>query len=174
MRKPDYVAVFLLADGTLALMTYNTMHNVNAWHRYVTDGRIESVCAMPAGNADDALYAVVERDGKRHIEVLNESSPYEDEGGRDYESVVVTTTFSVADANDRKRPVGAFQAYFATPTPADAVSVSTGGDWRPIAYSGELEVGWVRLVASSTWEDLPWVGIRVRGPVACEVLAAQV
>lgn len=174
LRKPDYVAVFLLADGTLALMTYNTMHNVNAWHRYVTDGRIESVCALPAGNADDALYAVVVRDGKRNIEVLNESSPYEDEGGRDYESVVVTTTFSVADANDRKRPVGAFQAYFATPTPADAVRVSTGGDWRPIAYSGELEVGWVRLVAASTWEDLPWVGILVRGPVACEVLAAQV
>lgn len=174
LRKPDYVAVFLLADGTLALMTYNTMHNVNAWHRYVTNGHIESVCAMPAGNADDALYVVVSRDGKRNIEVLNESSPYEDEGGRDYESVMVTTAFSAADANDRKRPVGAFQAYFATPTPADAVSVSTGGEWRPIACSGELEVGWVRLVAASTWEDLPQVGIRVRGPVACEVLAAQV
>ena len=173
LRKPDYVAVFLLADGTLALMTYNTMHNVNAWHRYVTDGRIESVCALPSGHADDALYAVVVRDGERCIEVLDEQSPYEDAGGRDYVSVVTTTALSEADANDRKRPVGAFMAYFATPTPAKHVSVSTGAAWRPIAHSGALEVGWVQLVAASSWEDLPWVGIRVRGAAPCEILAAQ-
>ncbi len=32
LRKPEARAVFTLKDGTLALMTYNSMHEVHCWH----------------------------------------------------------------------------------------------------------------------------------------------
>ncbi len=174
LRKPDYVAVFLLRDGTLALMTYNSMHNVNAWHCYSTAGHIYSVCAMPDGHNEDRLYIVVERDGAVNLEVMDQQSPYEDEGGRDYISCVETTALCTAETNDRRRLVGGFQAYFATPTPAAHVKVSMGSEYRPIAHNGRLSPGWVTLVAASNWEDLPHLGIMVRGNAACEILAAQV
>ena len=42
MRKPHPRAVMTLADGTLALMTYNSMHQVHAWHRHRTEGRMSN------------------------------------------------------------------------------------------------------------------------------------
>lgn len=174
LRKPNYRAVFLLRDGTLALMTYNSMHNVNAWHRYWTDGFIYSVCAMPNGHNEDRLYIAVERDGVYNIEVMDAMSPFEDEGGRDYLSAMETTALCTAETNDRRRLVGGFQAYFATPTPAANVQVSTGEKYRPIAHAGRFTPGWVQLVAASSWEDMPYLGIQVRGNAPCEILAAQV
>lgn len=65
MRKPCMKAVFTTGGGNLLLMTYNTMHNVNAWHRYVygggdggvLDGRVESVAVLPHGSGADLVYA---------------------------------------------------------------------------------------------------------------------
>lgn len=37
-----------LKDGTMALMTYNTLHEIHCWHRYETEGQVVSVAA-PAG-----------------------------------------------------------------------------------------------------------------------------
>lgn len=65
VRKPFMRAVFTTAGGNLLLMTYNTMHNVNAWHRYVygagdgmlLSGRVESVAVLPHGSGADLVYA---------------------------------------------------------------------------------------------------------------------
>jgi hypothetical protein len=174
IRKPDYVAVFLLADGTLANMTYNTMHNVNAWHRYVTDGYIESVCAMPNSTREDKLFALVLRGDTRNLEVLDEDSAYEDEGGRSYESVVETTALASPDQDARKNLAAEFMVYFGEATPAENIEVSTGdGEWRPIAYQGKVGPGWVKFASASRWTEMPQLCVKVRGPVGCKILAAQ-
>jgi hypothetical protein len=98
IRKPDTVALFVLGDGQLGLCTYNTLHEIHAWHRWVTDGRILSVCGMPDGNNNDKVFLVVKRENKTdngiilnegvYIEVVDEESEYTD-NGKDYDSVVV-------------------------------------------------------------------------------------
>ena len=101
IRKPDTVGLFVLGDGQLALCTHNTFHEINAWHRWVTDGKILSVCGMPDGQNDDKIFFVVKREQKTdsgvilsegvYIEVVDEESDYAD-NVRDYASVVVTTS----------------------------------------------------------------------------------
>ena len=98
IRKPDTVALFVLGDGQLGLCTYNTLHEIHAWHRWVTDGRILSVCGMPDGNNNDKVFLVVKRENKTdngiilnegvYIEVVDDESEYAD-NGKDYDSVVV-------------------------------------------------------------------------------------
>ena len=103
LTNPDTVAVFVLADGQLALCTYNTMHEVNAWHRWITDGRILAVCAMPDGSRSDRLFLIVKRetytaagdlaDSSLYIEVVDDDSPYDDVGN-DYVSTLLTNALS--------------------------------------------------------------------------------
>ncbi|MBQ9096121.1 MAG: hypothetical protein IJY53_07280 [Akkermansia sp.] len=50
LEVPDTVAMFALGDGQVALCTYNSLHQVCAWHRWVTEGRVLSVCAPPAAS----------------------------------------------------------------------------------------------------------------------------
>lgn len=98
IRKPDTVALFVLGDGQLGLCTHNTFHEINAWHRWVTDGRICSVCGMPDGMNDDKVFLVVNRQEKSEagevyketacIEVVDKESEYTD-NGRDYVSLLV-------------------------------------------------------------------------------------
>lgn len=70
VRKPEPRAVFVRRDGALALMTYNSMHQVHAWHRYTTDGVFEGVAVLPNGDQADLLFALVSREDGRFIEVL--------------------------------------------------------------------------------------------------------
>jgi hypothetical protein len=49
------------SDGVLLGMTYVPEHQVYAWHRHPTDGRVESVCAVSEGR-EDGVYFVVRRD----------------------------------------------------------------------------------------------------------------
>lgn len=88
IRKPDTVGLFVLGDGQLALCTYNKLHEINAWHRWVTEGRIISVCGMPNGTENDKIFLIVERGGEPWIEVVDSKSSYSD-NGLDYSSLLV-------------------------------------------------------------------------------------
>lgn len=179
-RKPYTRAIFVLADGTLALMTYNTLHQVNAWHRYTTNGQFECVCAIPCGTLEDKIYAIVRRSGKRNIECLapislTTSSPYLDLGEHDYTSTVETTAFTVPDANEPKRHQAQLKVYITTPTPATAITARTAStNYSPIAHTGLVTPGWLKICTLSGWSDRPLIGIRITGHYPAEILAMQV
>lgn len=75
-RDPDRIVWMVLADGTLAGMTYRRDQQVAAWHRHpMTNGAVESIACIP--NADGTasqLWLVVRRviNGvtKRYVEVM--------------------------------------------------------------------------------------------------------
>ena len=173
-RKPYCVASFVLADGTMALMTYNTFHNVNAWHRYVTAGRIESACVLPNGNNADRMFLLVNREGGRRLEVMDEDSPYFDSDGLDYVSTMETTAFSSMEYNERKAPSSVMHAYIATDTPADNIAVATAKtEYVGISYTGVIRPGWVQMVANAGWSDRTRIGIKVKGDAPFSLLAVQ-
>ncbi|MBR4310750.1 MAG: hypothetical protein IKW19_00770 [Akkermansia sp.] len=174
-RKPYTRAIFVLADGTLALMTYNTLHQVHAWHRYTTNGKFESVCALPNGTKADKIYAIVLRGSKRYLECMADNSPYYDAEEEDYTSTVETTAFTVPDANEPKRHQAQLKVFITTPTPASAITARTASaNYSPISYTGDITPGWVKLCTLSGWSDRPLVGLRVTGPNPAEILAMQV
>lgn len=173
-RKPYCVASFVLADGTMALMTYNTFHNVNAWHRYVTAGRIESACVLPNGNNADRMFLLVNREGGRRLEVMDEDSPYFDSDGLDYVSTMETTAFSSMEYNERKAPSSVMHAYIAMDTPADNIAVATAKtEYVGISYTGVIRPGWVQMVANAGWSDRTRIGIKVKGDAPFSLLAVQ-
>lgn len=175
VRKPDTMALFLLKDGTIAAMTYNTMHNVNAWHRYTTKGCIESICALPNGTREDKLYLVVSRDGKRCLELLDDDSPYADgERGEDYKSLATTTAFTAPDRDARPELRPTVKIYLQSETPARAIRVGTAGSPAPISHVGMLPEGWVQLSTLSRWDDELTVTVSVSGPYGASFLAIQV
>lgn len=174
LRKPFCTAVFTLADGTLALMSYNTHHNVNAWHRWATEGHIDSVCALPNGNNADNLYLIVDRGGTRSIELVNADSPFIDGDGLDYLSEMETTAFTILEADERKIHLAELKFYLTSETPAESVTLRTArADYSPIARRGILPTGWVTACTLSGWSDRPLIGIHVRGDTPCSILAVQ-
>lgn len=56
-------------DGVLLELTYLREENIYAWHIHTTKGLFESVCCVDRRKNDD-VYVVVERNGKKHIEVF--------------------------------------------------------------------------------------------------------
>lgn len=66
----------VMADGTLAAMTYDRAQNVIGWHRHPMDGVVESVCTIYGQkDADDEVWLTVRRTVQtqqvRFIERLN-------------------------------------------------------------------------------------------------------
>lgn len=59
-RDPDSIVWCVRSDGVLLGFTYLKEHDVYAWSRHVTDGHIESVCAIQERN-ETALYMSVRR-----------------------------------------------------------------------------------------------------------------
>lgn len=59
-RDPDSVVWCVRSDGVLLGFTYLKEHDVYAWSRHVTDGRVESVCAVQEKN-ETAIYLLVRR-----------------------------------------------------------------------------------------------------------------
>jgi len=59
-RDPDSIVWSVRSDGVLLGFTYLKEHDVYAWSRHVTDGRVESVCAIQERN-ETALYMSVRR-----------------------------------------------------------------------------------------------------------------
>lgn len=183
LRKPEARAVFTLKDGTLALMTYNSMHEVHCWHRYHTEGKIRSVAALPNGTDPDRLYLIVEREeegetgpqNKRCIEVIREDGPYMDHDHCDYTSTLLTTALTSVDAGAQKVPIAAVQIYLAEETLVNGLEITCDGErWDKLdRNSPTLPPGWHNLITSAHWDYETLVGLRVRGDRPLHLLALQ-
>ncbi len=194
LRKPDAKAVLVLHNGTLALMTYNSMHQVNAWHRYTTDGQFLSVAMLPNGNEADSLYAVVEREDVRevgedelsdpqdkvtryYIERMDDESDFEDNGERDYTSTLMTNSLISTQIGSPKKGEPQLAVYFMEACPVRGVefSVDGGVTWSvPGLYADkEFPAGWHQDVAFPQYQYDRAVGFRVRGNRDMRVLGLQ-
>lgn len=179
LAKPYSAIVFATRSGDLLRMSYNTMHNVNAWHRYKTQGFIESVCTLTHGKGADRLYLITRRTGpnsttQRSIEVIDDASPYTDgETGLSYTSAMETTALSLPDSNDTKLHTSTLQIYILGDLPATALTLSTGEPFRPIDRTGTLTTGWHNLTAPGGWRYAPTLSLRITGPVPATILAIQ-
>lgn len=176
LRKPHTVGVFVLADGQLALMTYNTMHEVHAWHRWVTEGRVLSAVALPAGAAADRLFLLVERDGAVGIEVVDEESPYTDAGDRGYVSTLVTNALgNPLEELVRPKPAMPVQVLFGQEgCESSGLEVCAGdGDWTGFDRQPVVLRGWDRLLLRNGWDYAHAVGLRFSAASGCHVLAMQ-
>lgn len=64
VQEPHSIVWALLADGTLAAMTYERNESVYAWHRHTLggDARVESICAIRSyRGGEDRLWMLVSR-----------------------------------------------------------------------------------------------------------------
>lgn len=59
-RDPDSIVWCVRSDGVLLGFTYLKEHDVYAWSRHITDGAVESVCAVQE-ESETALYASIRR-----------------------------------------------------------------------------------------------------------------
>lgn len=175
IRKPDTVAVFPTGDGQLALCTYNTMHNVNAWHRYITNGKIKSAAVLPNGNANDRLFLVVQRNGGTFIEVIDEDSDYTDEG-EDYTSTLVTNALGnplekVMSKNLRDLPM----LLFGADCKQEYIELSSDGEtWtKTTKFSPVITKGWHQMMTNNSWKYESVFGIRFTGNDGISILALQ-
>lgn len=176
VRKPEPRAVFVRRDGVLALMTYNSMHQVHAWHRYRTEGEFEGVAVLPNGDQADLLFALVAREDGRFVEVLAPENEFQDPGGRDYVSVLETNALISLEAAGRRQHSGGVMFFFGSDALANGIEVSIDGvrwDVLDRAPSSFLERGWHSLVADGCWNYDSMVGIRVSGNRDFNLLAIQ-
>lgn len=173
IRKPEPRAVFVRRDGQLALMTYNSMHQVHAWHRYTTDGTFEGVAALPNGDKADLLFALVTRDDGRFIEALAPDNEFQDPDGRDYLSTLVTC--SLTPPRDARKGHGVqVMMCLRSETPAEGVMVSSDGDaWSELDRYGLLPAGWDTLVSDGAWDFDVRGGVQVTGYRGFELLALR-
>lgn len=176
VRKPEPRAVFVRRDGALALMTYNSMHQVHAWHRYTTDGVFEGVAVLPNGDQADLLFALVSREDGRFIEVLAPGNEFQYPGGRDFVSVLETNALISLEAAGRRQHSGGVMFFFGSDALVDGVEVSIDGTrWDVLdrSPSSFLTRGWHSLVADGCWNYDSMVGIRVSGNRDFNLLAIQ-
>lgn len=77
--NPDGILWAVRNDGKLLSLTYNKEHQIFAWTRHETDGRVEDVCCVASDDRDE-VYMVVRRKvngaWKRYVERLAE--PFRD------------------------------------------------------------------------------------------------
>jgi hypothetical protein len=70
-RQPDTRIHFVLADGTVAVLTYEPTEEVLAWVKWETDGIVEQAMVLP-GASEDAVYYHIQRtingETKRYLE----------------------------------------------------------------------------------------------------------
>lgn len=66
-KAPDSIVWAVRSDGMLLGLTFQAEHEIVAWHKHSTQGKFKSVCAIPNGT-EDALFALVERNGVMYLE----------------------------------------------------------------------------------------------------------
>lgn len=188
LTQPSAKAVFVLNNGQMALMTYNSMHQVNAWHRYVTDGEFLSVASMLQSDAGDSLYAVVKREVKLreseppkevvYIEVLDDRCGYVD-GQRewDYTSTLLTNALTSTQKGGAKKTPDALMIYLLHETSAEGLEVTVDGGrtWARSGVAPSLTIpkGWSAFDGFTTPDYDVAVGFRVCGNHGFDVLALQ-
>lgn len=69
--EPYGIVWAALANGSLAGLTYLREHEIIAWHRHTTQGKILEVAAIPAPTGATTLIALIERESTRNIEYLD-------------------------------------------------------------------------------------------------------
>lgn len=189
IRKPDTVGLFVLGDGQLGLCTHNTLHEINAWHRWLTDGKIISVCGMPDGQNDDKIFLVVKREQKTesgvilsegvYIEVIDKDSDYTD-CERDYASVVVTT--SMIDYREgffgKKSSVPNYLCLgedFKMEGDNILVSDDAGKTWKRPPHAGDfmLRKGWNKQYTPSGYKYEVKPSVKVTGNQGIHILGLR-
>lgn len=60
-RTPDTRIHFVRSDGTVAILTLDTVEDVRCWYEFTTDGTVKDVVVLPNGSAEDSVYYAVER-----------------------------------------------------------------------------------------------------------------
>lgn len=188
MEKPERVLVFALGDGQVGLCVYNQFHQVMGWHRWVTDGQVLSVCAMPAGGANaDKLWMVVRRETRAangavlksevNVEVVDGESGYADAGGRDYVSAVRTNDLLVKVERRvaREAQAGAVVRFGGVWSVAGLrFRYNELDGWQSLARFEEvLPPGWFLLPGAQRADFEHWVELEVSGERGCEILAIQ-
>lgn len=190
IAKPERQAVFVAGNGQLILCAYQESQQVNAWHRWVTDGKILSVCAMPDGTNNDRIFLLVERtvpnaDGETgweeqtvlNIEVIDEESTYQDNFGTDYTSTLITNSMF----NAMERPVNkglrreiAYNFLGDVPLKNMLFTSDGGENWARAAREADvLPGGWHKLGTLNNWEYETAVGVKVCGNNPLTLLCLQ-
>lgn len=59
-RRPESYVWCVRGDGEVALLIYDVKQKVQGWHKFITDGIVESVCTVP-GEDEDQVYLAVQR-----------------------------------------------------------------------------------------------------------------
>lgn len=81
MQEPDSKLYFVLADGTMACLSYVQDQKVYAWSRIKTEGKVIAVCNVENQNEDN-VYMAVKRGNQTYIEELCNNK--ETENPKDY------------------------------------------------------------------------------------------
>lgn len=68
-QTPNSIVWCVRDDGVLLGMTYIKEQEVFAWHKHTTQGRFVDVCSI-AGENEDIVYFVIERNGNYYVEVM--------------------------------------------------------------------------------------------------------
>lgn len=175
IRKPDSRAFFVLNNGTAALMTYNSLHEVNCWHRYTTAGTMEYCAVLPNGTESDSLYLIVRRADGRYIEVIDDQSPYIDRYEHDYTSTMITNALTSVEYRAKQQPSAEIKFCFAEETEVEGIQITTDGTtWDNLDRNDPtIPKGWNSLVSSGHWDYDVIVGIRVTGERPLHILAIQ-
>lgn len=178
--EPHQCVYFVTGDGQVAVCTYNSLQKVRAWHRWVTDGKVLDVCALPDGENADKLFLLVERDGTVYLEVVDDDSEYTDGVNKsDYTSTMITNDMRTAlDREVRKYasvPVAVCFGQECDLLTGKVEFCSDGKTWKTAPTNdASLPKGWVdRVVTSSVNAFERKIGVRVSGNRGLEVLAVQ-
>ena len=59
-QEPDALLYCVRSDGQMAVSTYDTEQEVNAWGRWITDGEVETVACIPTPTAEQ-VWVIVKR-----------------------------------------------------------------------------------------------------------------
>jgi hypothetical protein len=179
IRKPDTVGLFVLGDGQLALCTYNKLHEINAWHRWVTEGRIISVCGMPNGTENDKIFLIVERDGSTWVEVVDSESDYRDDG-RDYASLLVLNALmdyrqGFFEQKESKPNYLCLGADFQVKGDNILVSDDGGHTWLRPPHAGDnvLHKGWNKQFTPSGYKYEVKPSVKVTGNQGIHILGLR-
>lgn len=152
-RRPEPRIWCVLADGTMALVTYNRDENVVAWQRWTTTGFVENVEILPNLVQDD-VYVVVQRVFGGSMVRRVELCSYENDtrggathrtadSGRLVTSGSPTTTFNIPDFAGLPVVVWTAEkkAYeiTASGTGAIVLPAPTTSAWIGLGYTGRFQ-----------------------------------
>lgn len=184
LRKVPYIsALFVLGDGELALLSYNPMQEVKAWHRWASPAwRFTDVCVLPGGDGDDLVFALGTSSGRLYTLLKYSNDMEGDDSWKDahlsVSSQLVTTALNnpleqmVERSNDAsfKVKLGAdfeldYTHYF---------TISTNGEhWYEPDRSGKMAKGWHDLKAPGNWQFEKKACVKCMSDCAFEILAIQ-